>query len=359
MELVAAPKRLSPVLAGLHGVSWQTLALIVGINTGFAAILSIEDTRSFWHPFITAQCFGLAIAYCVNAATPWEKSHPVRRLALAVAAGTAIGFGLLILIKIPMLGMYSWDELRSHRVQFALTAFSGFTNGLFVSLFFLVKFRESRAQTQILRAEADRNLLSRQTAEAELKLMQAQIEPHFLFNTLASVQYLTGSDPPRAGQMLAHLLAYLRTALPQLRSGSTILGHEADLAEAYLSIMQMRMGTRLSFRIDIPDELRAHPFPPMLLMTLVENAVQHGIEPLAEGGSIELTAHRAADSVVLAVADSGRGLEGAIGRGVGLANLQSRLRALHGEHGRFTLAARDCGGAIATVEVPDEPSSRD
>jgi len=358
MALVAAPRWWSPAFAGLRGVSWRTVALIIGINTGFAAILSIEDPRPFWHPFITAQCFGLAIAYCVNAGTPWEKSHPVWRLALAVAAGTAIGFALLVLVKIVVLGAYSWDELRSRRVPFALTAFSGFTNGLFVSLFFLVKFRESRAQAQILRAEADRNLLSRQTAEAELKLMQAQIEPHFLFNTLASVQYLTGSDPPRAGQMLAHLLAYLRTALPQLRSGSTTLGHEADLAEAYLSIMQMRMGTRLTFRIDIPDELRAHSFPPMLLMTLVENAVEHGIEPLAEGGSIELTARRNADSLVLAVADSGRGLEGTIGRGVGLANLRSRLRALHGEQGRFTLASRASGGAVATIGIPYEPTLR-
>ena len=118
--------------------------------------------------------------------------------------------------------------------------------------------------------------------------MQAQVEPHFLFNTLASVQFLTETDPPKAGQMLGHLLAYLRAALPQLRSASTTLGQEADLAQAYLSIMQMRMGSRLAFAVDVPAELRTQPLPPMLLMSLVENAVKHGIEPKAEGGNVRI-----------------------------------------------------------------------
>jgi sensor histidine kinase YesM len=352
MSTALTSRRWSPVFAGLRGVSWQTLVMILAINTGVAAILKIDDPRPFWQPLITAQCFGLAIAYCVNAARPWELDHPVRRLTGVVAIGTAIGFGLLILVKVVLLHVYAWDELRSRSDQFAMTAFSGFTTGLFVSLFFLVKFRENRAQAQMLRSEADRNLLLRQTAEAELKLMQAQVEPHFLFNTLASVQYLTESDPPRAGQMLGHLLAYLRTALPQLRSDSTTLGQEADLAQAYLSIMQMRMGARLAFRIAIPEELRALPFPPMLLMSVVENAVEHGIEPLAEGGNIELTARRDGQALLLTVIDTGRGLEGEIGQGVGLGNLRQRLRALHGERGRFTLASATPRGAVATIEIP-------
>ena len=189
----------TPLTGGVKGVSWQTVALIVAINFGFAAILSIEDVRPFWHPLITAQCFGLAIAYAVNAARPWERDHPVRRLVVAVAIGTVVGFALLILVKIVILNAYTWDELlNTRRSQFAWTAFSGFTSGTLVSLFFLIKFREAHAQAQILKAEADRNLLSKQAIEAELKLMQAQVEPHFLFNTLASVQFLTETDPPKA-----------------------------------------------------------------------------------------------------------------------------------------------------------------
>jgi hypothetical protein len=359
MSTSLAPRWWTPAFSGLRGVSWQTFALILAINTGFAAILYIEDTRPFWHPFITAQCFGLAIAYAVNAASPWEKTHPVWRLVLAVAAGAITGYLLVVVLKGHVLALegYTFTELRKDSHKFEWTLFGGFFNGLLVSLFFLLKFRDVRARAQILKSEADRNLLSRQAAEAELKLMQAQIEPHFLFNTLASVQFLTETDPPRAGQMLGHLLAYLRAALPQLRSGSTTLGQEADLAQAYLSIMQMRMGARLDFAIDIPAALRAHPFPPMLLMSVVENAVKHGIEPCAEGGAVRLEAHRADDSLAVSVADSGMGLAGKIGQGVGLTNLRERLKALYGARATFALEAAGPQGARATIAIPYEPTA--
>ncbi|MGH8714601.1 MAG: hypothetical protein ACREYB_11405, partial [Casimicrobiaceae bacterium] len=177
MSSIPIPRRWTPGLAGLRGVTWQSVALILAINFGFAAILWIDDPRPFWHPLITAQCFGLSIAWAVNGARPWAHGHPIWRLISAVAIGTLIGFVLLLAVKIPLLHAYTWDELVSRRAQFAWTAFSGFTNGVFVGLFFLLKFREARAQAKILQAEADRNLLSRQAIETQLKLMQAQVEP--------------------------------------------------------------------------------------------------------------------------------------------------------------------------------------
>ena len=186
--------------------------------------------------------------------------------------------------------------------------------------------------------------------------MQAQVEPHFLFNTLASVQFLAETDPPKASLMLGHLIAYLRSALPQLRSNSTTLGQESALAQAYLSIMQMRMGTRLRFAIDIPEELRAHRFPPMLLMSLVENAVRHGIEPQADGGTVRLEARRDGARVTVSVIDDGRGLGAKIGNGVGLTNLRGRLAALYADKARFTLEEIAPHGARATVELPHEPA---
>jgi len=346
----------TPVFSGVRGVSWQTVVLILAINTGFAAMLHIEDTRPFWHPFITAQCIGLAIAYSVNAASPWDKTHPIWRLALAVAIGTVAGYLLVVFVKGHLLALdgYTFTELRRDSHKFEWTLFGGFFNGLFVSLFFLLKFREARAQERILKAEADRNLLSKHAVEAELKLMQAQIEPHFLFNTLASVQFLTETEPPRAAQMLGHLLAYLRAALPQLRSGSTTLGQEADLANAYLSIMQMRMGARLAYTIDVPAELRPHHFPPMLLLSVVENAVKHGIEPQAAGGSIRLQAQRNGDSLTVVVSDTGAGIADKIGQGVGLSNLRERLKALYGDRARFSLDSDGDQGARATITVPYE-----
>jgi len=349
----------TPAVSGLRRVTWQTLLLIVAINTSVAALLSIEDARPFWHPFITAQCFGLAIAYCVNAAAPWDKTRPTRKLVAAVAIGVLISVILVIAIKGYIIGdpLYRMPELLQHLGRWAETAIYGLILGTCVSLLFLLKFRDARVQEQVLKSEADRNLLSKQAAEAELKLMQAQIEPHFLFNTLASVQFLTETDPPRAGQMLGHLLAYLRAALPQLRSESTTLGQEADLANAYLSIMQMRMGPRLAYEVDVPAALRSHPFPPMLLMSVVENAVKHGIEPQAAGGGVRLEARRSDDSVSVVVSDSGVGLADETGQGVGLSNLRERLKALYGESARFTL---DVGaqGTRATITVPYESTAR-
>ncbi|HEV3240746.1 MAG TPA: histidine kinase [Casimicrobiaceae bacterium] len=341
-------------LAGFHGVSLLTVALIIAINTGFAAMMNIEDPRPFWHPFVTAQCFGLAIAYFVNAVSPWEKTHPVLRLVLAVAIGTAVGYALTILVKGQLIHEpgYSIPELVSDSHKFGWTLLSGFGNGLFVSLFFLFKFREARTRAAMLQADADRNLLSKQAIESELKLMQAQVEPHFLFNTLASVQFLAETEPPKASRMLGHLLAYLRAALPQLRSDSTTLGQEVELAQAYLSIMQMRMGQRLSFVIDVAPELAQHRFPPMMLMSMVENAVKHGLEPRAEGGTIRLEARRRGERLAVAVVDDGRGLRDKAGNGVGLTNLRERLQALYAAKARFTLEEVSPHGARATIEIP-------
>ena len=343
------------IRAGLLGFSWRTLALILAINTGIAGLLFIEETRPFWHPFISAQSIGLSIAFAVRLAAPWRKTHPIWRLVGAVFVGTVVGVFALIALK----GYVIFHD-EHYRFGTGMMNVGGFFGtGVFamavamcVSLFFMFQFREAGVRAEMLKAEADRNMLSRQAIEAELKLMQAQIEPHFLFNTLASVQFLTETDPPKAGMMLGHLLSYLRAALPQLRSNSTTLGQESELAQAYLSIMQMRMGSRLSFSIDVPEPLRSHAFPPMLLMSLVENAVKHGLEPLAAGGTIRIEAHHQGDRLAVSVADNGRGLAGAIGKGVGLTNLRERLRALYTDRGRFTLEERPAGGAQATIEIP-------
>jgi len=341
-----------PLAAGFR-VSWLTLLLIAAINTGIAGVLWIEDPRPFWQPLVSVQCFGFAIAYCVNVASPWEKSWPVARLIAAVAVGTLLGMLLVIAVK-----GYGLADMQEQAKTFGLTLFAGFVNGLFVSLFFLIKFREARAATALHKAEAERHLLSRQAVESELKLLQAQIEPHFLFNTLASVQFLVETDPPQATKMLGHLLAYLRAALPQLRAPATTLGKEIELAEAYLNILRMRMGARLTFAIEVPDSLRGHRVPPMLLMTVIENAIEHGLEPQAEGGGVRLTARRDGDVLAIVVTDTGRGLaadgRARPGSGVGLANLRDRLAALYGERGRFTLEDAAPRGTRATIEIPFE-----
>jgi sensor histidine kinase YesM len=333
-----------------------TLLLIVAINTGIALILWDNDPRPFWHPLLTVQIYGLCIAYAVNVAAPWEKPRPLLIMCIAIAIAVFAGVLLVIVVK-----GYSWAHVSERWNVFAWNVVTAFVNGLFFSLLFFVKFREARASAALHRAEAERNLLAKQAVEAELKLMQAQVEPHFLFNTLASVQFLTETDPPQASKLLGHLIAYLRAALPSFRAQSSTLGREFDLARAYLAILQMRMGPRLEYRVDLPDDLAAHPFPPNMLISLVENAIKHGLEPSAEGGTIGIEARRDGERVAVSVSDSGRGLAAAngaagdtSGHGVGLSNLRERLAALFGARGRFTIEDVPPRGTRAIIDVPYE-----
>jgi sensor histidine kinase YesM len=346
------PRREHPLLAGFR-FSPATLLLLLAINTGIALVLWIDDTRPFWHPLVTVQLYGLSIAYCVNVAAPWDHDKPLRRLVLAACIGSLIGVVLVVVVK-----GYPLDYVRERFSFFMFNAFAAFGNGLLIGLIFYVKRREARAAAALHKAEAERHLLSKQAIEAELKLMQAQIEPHFLFNTLASVQYLIETDAKQAGVLLGHLIGYLRAALPQLRARSSTLGREATLAEAYLNILKMRIGPRLAFSIDIPEALRDHPFPPNLLISLVENAIKHGIEPSADGGSVRLAAAHSGDAVIVTVSDTGRGLAPpghiADGQGVGLTNVRERLAALYGTRGRFTLEPQTPRGMVATLSLPFE-----
>ena len=350
---------LTAMLARGFQASWLTILLLVTINTGVAGILSIEDMRPFWHPFISAQSLGLCIAYAVNAARPWDYDHPIRRLVGAVLIGTLVGLVLLVAIKGYAVGdvAYKVAQARQRVGQFLGTGFSAFVLGCCVGLVFLFRFREAHQAAVLHQAEAARLLMSKHAVEAELKLMQAQVEPHFLFNTLASVQYLTETDPKQAGKLLSHLIEYLRAALPQLRASSTTLGKEVGLAAAYLNILKMRMGARLAFTIDVPADLAEHPFPPNLLISLVENAVKHGVEPAADGGAITVTARHEGTLLQVTVTDSGRGDAVPVqpGDGVGLSNVRERLGALYGGHGSFTLVHDAPGGTHATLSIPFAP----
>ena len=338
-----------PALAAGFRFSWPAFLIIALVNTGIAAVYWIEDPRPFWHPLVTVQCYGLAIAYCVNAGAPWDSPRPFLRLAVAVAIGTSMGAVLTILVK-----GYTLAFVVEQKMTFLGNIGTAFFLGVSVSLFVMLKFRETRAAAALHKAEAERLRLSKHAMESELKLMQAQIEPHFLFNTLASVQFLTETDPPQASRLLGHLLSYLRAALPQMRSASTTLGQEVEFAEAYLNILRMRMGPRLDFSIDVPDPLRAHPFPPVLLISVVENAVTHGLESQTAGGIVRIAARQDGDRLLVTVTDTGSGLtaESRPGRGVGLANVRERLAALFGTRGRFTLEDAEPRGARATIEIP-------
>ena len=203
------------------------------------------------------------------------------------------------------------------------------------------------------RKEAEYHRMSQQVTEAKLQALQAQVEPHFLYNTLANVQALTEVDPARANAMVGHLIQYLRNALPKMRESISTVGQELELVRAYLNILQMRMGKRLAFDIAVPESLLATPFPPLMLPSLVENAIKHGLEPQREGGTVHHhRAGRRTGACGSSVSDTGRGFGETVGAGVGLANIRERLRALYGETAKLTLESNSPSGVIATIEVP-------
>jgi two-component sensor histidine kinase len=198
----------------------------------------------------------------------------------------------------------------------------------------------------------------RRATEARLKLLQGQIEPHFLFNTLANVASLMGHDSARARLMLETFVDYLRSSLGSLRVAEHTLGDELTLVEAYLRILQIRMDTRLAYHIDVPEALRALPLPALTLQPLVENAIQHGLEPKIEGGSVTVAARLEGRRLVLTVTDDGLGLAASpalrrAGSGTALANIRERLAEAHGSAADLALTPGTRGGVCATLSLPN------
>lgn len=219
--------------------------------------------------------------------------------------------------------------------------------------------RATRGEQRAVIAESRERSESyaRQLAEARLMVMRAQVEPHFLFNTLAHVQALQEIDPPQASTMLERLISYLRAAMPTMRETTSTLGREVEVVRAYLDLLRIRMGERLTYTINMPVELNSISFPPTMIATLVENAIKHGLEPKREGGSIAIQVRMAGEKVEVLVADNGLGLGGAQtgGTGVGLANTRERLKMLYGDTGELVVEPNAPSGVRALLRVPKEP----
>lgn len=285
---------------------------------------------------------------------------PMRRLVSTVAAAL-LGFALL--------SNLDWN----HAIRrWAVDIGSGLLLPAFLMLLLIgipdlvskLRRRERAVVTRALAAEASSERLARQTAESELRLLQAQVEPHFLYNTLANLRYLVQKNSTDALRMTDALIEYLRTSVPDMRAQRVALGREVDHARHYLEIMQLRMGGRLAFVVDVPEELRPVEVPPLTLLTLVENAVKHGIAPRVEGGSVLLRARDGGDCVEIEVSDTGRGLAGATeGRdpastGVGLDNLRGRLQLAYAEPVLVDIAANVPRRTRVTMRMPRQLPGR-
>jgi sensor histidine kinase YesM len=267
---------------------------------------------------------------------------------LVSAAGVVMGFGLVALVLQPVL-FVNW--LRNPRMVVTMAA-SSVLISVILSVVLYLRARHERAMAELEREKLRGERVEREAVLANLRALQAQIEPHFLFNTLANVASLIDPEPAKARHMLESFVRFLRSSLAATRTEATTLRAEAELIAAYLEVLQVRMGPRLRFSIAVPPELDSFALPPMLLQPVVENAIRHGLEPKMDGGTVAMRARREGPHVVVEVEDTGVGFSATTRGGVGLANLRERLRLLYGDRAALEVGDAPGGGAAVRVKLP-------
>lgn len=342
-----------PIALGISALSALLITLVVGRPEGLFEQLIFS---------VTIGVLGFAI---VDGARVWFLDHPVRRpltwpllvalmgLAAPLAHYTGLVLGSLIFgIKIPTPAEYPTLS-RVSMIVFTFLALAMMT--------ILVTHRERmrRVEREHTQARLRAEVIERQALQAQLRLLQAQIEPHMLFNTLANLQGLIALDPGRASEMLDQLIQYLRATLGASRAESTTLAHEFAAMEAYLGLMKVRMGERLSFRLSLPPGLRTARMPPMLLQPLVENAIVHGLEPKVVGGEVLISASATAGILEITVHDTGLGLSHSPvsrGGGIGVSTTRERLQVLYGERASVRIGPAQPEGTIVQLTLPLETS---
>ena len=344
MEFQLDRKRLLTSLA-LTGVFNTIIALFltqIGFGAGFTVNL------------IFSQAIGLSMCTLVLLGHLMVKGPSivghVILLLITMPGGAAVGSYIGPLITgIPLSDMVG--DRSSLLIQNLLI---GILFGSMIAYFFFSREKISQTETRLREEQINRLVLEKKTLETHLKLLQAQIEPHFLFNTLSNVLSLLDSNPPRGRTMLEDLTRYLRSSLSRTREQTTTLGQEMDLVEAFLKIQQVRMGDRLRYAIDIPKALRSLSLPPMLIQPLVENALKHGLEPSIKGGEIVIRIEETPEGCRIVVADTGSGMLETSTAGVGLTNIRERLAALFHGKARLILEESQPCGVRATLEIPHE-----
>lgn len=338
-------------------VGRRQLALVICLALLTALLLKPWTLNSYLELAGETLFVGVVLLFAFNAAGRWRQ----RWLPAWVAQLLAIALGAALApLAVQLLSLGGDFSAFLHSRPRLAGYWMVFTNAVIIGTLFalgaLYRERDAQARAQALQFALERETLLRQAADARLHLLTAQIEPHFLLNTLANVQELVESGSPRAVPVFRSLIAYLRAALPQLQQETATLGDEERLLRSYLELMLMRMPDRLTFQIDIAPELQRLRFPPMALLTLVENAIRHGIDPACAGGAIDIGARRLADNTVQVwVADTGVGMSETAGPGTGLSNLQHRLQAFFGPDARLDLSEQAPHGLRAELRFVAPP----
>ncbi len=280
---------------------------------------------------------------------------------ITVLAPVAAVF-IAILIGAALDRYYGNDLRQTFYLRFQATLIAGLSAGLLyaavVGAIVYLRAQQVALANRRLSSEKQASDVQRQLTETRLRLLQAQIEPHFLFNTLASAQQLAQKGAPDAARLIGHLVRFLRISIPSMRDDKGALKREFEQIAAYLAIMQTRMGERLQYSVEAQAGSEQFPLPPALVMTLVENAIKHGIEPAADGGRVDVRSAIDGQQLVISVADTGVGLTpdpgdaGETGTGLGLSNIAQRLQAIYGDAARLQLTQNAPRGCLATLSLP-------
>ena len=366
LEIFPFFRRVRPSIARdlLYTVIWNSLFALL-----FTAVELLVDPRtsilaSLRLTFVFAQCIGFVIYAAFLLAEKLfgpaiHRAHFwVRSAYYAAVATIGIFPGYLLAFRI-----LHWDGgpdwLFSPRAAVSIIVVSLAITGVLLMIF-VPRERAARAEAAVAREQARVAALQNEATTARMKLLEAQVEPHFLYNTLAHVISLIDAEPRAAKGMVERLIALLRASAATV-TGRTTLGRQLELLEAYLDILAMRMGARLDWRIDVPQALRDLEVPPMLLQPIVENAVKHGVEPSVAGGAIAIAGAREGPMLVLRVTDTGRGFRETapgVATGIGLANMRARLAGLFGDEAGLTIEDVSPHGTRVTLRLPCVPTTR-
>jgi histidine kinase/histidine kinase/DNA gyrase B/HSP90-like ATPase len=347
---------MSPRAASLRVLpdSWQkgeyrVVLVVSAVCCVVSIFMTLLNGSSISDNLVTSHMIGLSQLTLATLVRLFFRGRlPVLGIVFAIPAGFLLGSKLASLVGVPNDTALMLSDPAAMRGPILIALFVA----VVVTAFFLY-FSYTRGVREDLERERRRaaEALQGETA-ARLALLQAQIEPHFLFNTLANIHALIKQDPDAASRTIEELNAYLRASLRRSRQMTATVGEEVELVEALLALARARLGARLAFTVTVPPELRDTPLPPLLLQPLVENAIRHGIEPAIDGGKIAVEVRKTSDALELTVTDTGVGLSANSPEGVGLSNVRARLTSLFGDKGRLQLYANMPRGVIAKLMLP-------
>jgi sensor histidine kinase YesM len=330
----------------------KSILITLLFDTIIAAFLTvIKFGQGFVINFIISQSIGLSICSCILIAHHLFRSAKPTLQAILVAAALIIGTTAGSLIGTLASGMNVSILFDKHGPFFLQLMLLGVMFGTIINYIFTSREQITDTENRIREEQIKRLTSEKEAAEAKLKLLQVQIEPHFLFNTLSNILSLLDTDLDKGKSMLVDFIQYLRTSLPKIREKTTTLGQEMDMIRAYLNIFKIRMGERLLYTIDLPKSVEDFPLPPMLIQPLVENAIKHGLEPKVEGGEILIRGEEKEGILRVEVIDTGLGFSKDKGSGTGLSNIKERLKSSYGNGARLVLEANQPCGVKATIEV--------